>query len=81
VPDAKIREVVLKYCHLIASLDITDSERIKTIAKENLKEKLIKVNFIECEELQKCVVSKKCFTALIAYLESRNMRIAGLMLR
>mmetsp|Transcript_18027 Transcript_18027/g.17349 ORF Transcript_18027/g.17349 Transcript_18027/m.17349 type:complete len:320 (-) Transcript_18027:613-1572(-) len=81
VPDAKIKEVVLKYCHLIASLDITDSERIKTVAKENLKEKLIEVNFNECEELQKCVVSKKCFTALIAYLESRNMRIAGLMLR
>jgi enoyl-CoA hydratase/carnithine racemase len=81
VPEATIAEVVTKYCKHIATLPPDSEELTKRIKKENLLEILKEVNLKECDELEKAVVSRKCFTALAKYLESRNMKSAAFMMR
>ena len=81
VPEASLIDVVKKYCHHISSLKTTDPELTKRIKKDNLFDKLNEINLQECNELEKVVVSKKCFTALAKYLESRKMKMAASVLR
>ena len=81
VPEATIADVVTKYCIHISTLPTDSAELTKRIKKENLLEKLKEVNLKECDELEKAVVSRKCFTALAKYLESRNMKSAAFMMR
>ena len=81
VPEATIAEVVTQYCKHISTLPSNSEELTRRIKKENLLDKLKEVNLAECDELEKAVVSRKCFTALAKYLESRNMRSAAFMMR
>lgn len=81
VPGDRIQEVVMKYCQHISDLKSDAVELIKKIKKENLLEKLLDVNFKECEILQKSVVSKKCFKAIAKYLDRRNMKIAAFVMK
>ena len=81
VDDKNIIDIVTKYCQHISSLEKNNPELIRTMKKENIIDKLHEINFQECEELEKMVVGKKCFSALAKYLDSRNMKVAGFMLR
>jgi hypothetical protein len=81
VPEDTIKDIVMKYCVHISSLEPDNVELIRRIKKENLIEKLKEVNKKECDELETIVVSKKCFKALAKYLESRNMKMAAAFLR
>lgn len=63
------------YCR---SLD-TNSGR--PVIKGPLVDKLLEVNKTECDILERKWISPECFNALSTFLESKNQRMAALMLR
>ena len=81
LPEKSLIDVVKKYCHHISSLDKNNAELIRKMKKENIIDKLNEINLKECNELEKVVIGKKCFSALAKYLESRNMKMAAFVLR
>lgn len=81
VPSEQLLAIALAHCEKLAALPPGASELTRTIIRENLVEKLHQVNIEECDILEKKWVSKECFAALAAYLESRKMYSAALLLR
>jgi len=76
-----VRSEALKYCEHLCSLPIGSDQLIRRIVRDNLVEVLKKVNKDECDECEKKWVCKESFHAIALYLESRNMRAAGMILR
>jgi peroxisomal 3,2-trans-enoyl-CoA isomerase len=66
---------------LVGSVPVEKVAQLHWPVKEGLVQKLQAVNQAELDTLQKKWVSKECFLALAAFLESRNLRFAALVLR
>jgi enoyl-CoA hydratase/carnithine racemase len=76
-----VRSEAYKYCEYLCSLPEGSDQLTRKIVKDNLVDILKQVNKDECDECEKKWVSKECFHAVALYLESRNMRAAGMLLR
>jgi hypothetical protein len=76
-----VRSEALKYCEHLCSLPIGSDQLVRRIVKDDLIDVLKKVNKDECDECEKKWVCKESFHAIALYLESRNMRAAGMILR
>jgi len=81
VPRGKLYETALGYCKYLAAQEPGSPELIRPIIRLNLINKLRLVNREECDICEKKWVSYDCFKALSAYLESRKMYSAALVLK
>lgn len=76
-----VKSEALKYCEYLCSLPLDSDQLKRRIIKDDLIDILRNVNKMECEELERKCVSKESFHAIALYLESRNMRAYGMILR
>lgn len=79
-PDT-LQQAATAVCEAIAKLDTSSIEYQTILSKRPAVEKLKQVNEEECDILEKKWVSKKCFTALANFLDSRKMTFQARVLR
>lgn len=80
-PDT-LQQVATAYCERIANLAVESDEYQTFLSNRHREvEKLREVNAIECNILEKKWISKKCFSALADFLDSRNMSVQANILR
>lgn len=78
---AALMSAALSYCKALAALPAGSERLARRIVREGLVQELRRVNEEECAVLERKWVSRECFAALAAYLWSRKMYPAALLLR
>ena len=79
---ATIESAAENYClKQVHGLSVQEVQHHRWPVRESLVEKLNEVNQLELDVLQKKWISPECFLSLAAFLESRNMKMAALVLR
>jgi peroxisomal 3,2-trans-enoyl-CoA isomerase len=81
LPEDALQPAAMAFCHALAKLPADSVSLVRPIIREQLVQTLVEVNRTECELCEKKWISRECFIALSAYLDSRNMKFAALVLR